>query len=102
MDFPAGLVCKEDIGLLKNDSHAQIHISEAKLIQMATFLYLLPLCSMLITAYVSMTLGLNELAIIVVTGLALAGSMAILNRYFRNHDRFENIKIKLLTTDESV
>lgn len=100
MEFPISLLPEEDVHPLKKGSQAQIKIEQSKLLQLVLLLYVFPLFSMLLTAYLGWLVGLNEVAVIISVFTALFLSMKVLSLYFRSHGRLEKIRLRLLSTED--
>lgn len=102
IEFPINLLPEVDIHLLKKGSQAQIKIEESKLLQLVLLMYLFPLFSMLLAAYLTWLVGLNEIAVMISVSSALILSMKVLSLYFRSHGKLEKIKLCLLSADDDV
>lgn len=97
IELPTSLLPKEtDIQSLQNGTQVQIDVEANKLVQLALMLYLLPLFSMLLTAFLAELAGFNEVLIMILVFIALFLSMRMLSRYFRSHGSLEKIKLHIL------
>lgn len=97
LEMPKTLIRNDQsVHSLQKGSLVQINIEETKLVQLALTLYLLPLLSMLLTAFLAHLAGVHELLIMVLVISVLFLNMKILNHYFSKQGSIEKINIRVL------